>query len=143
MHVLGESKKLSGGPPPQEFIEPCLDPETCRRSGPGQSMLLLRDRRVAGFLFLLAVIFLNRICGFRIAMAVSTSLGGFWQNGISPGVSSVLDVFQVYKPVPSSESTGEGGCNLDLLLMRHDFGFSYGHPFVGTWEEALRAIEMC
>lgn len=43
--------------------------------------------------------------------------------------SAVLVDFQVYKPVEFvPESTG---CNEVLLLMEHQFAFSYGHPFVG------------
>lgn len=43
-----------------------------------------------------------------------------------------LRVFQVYKPVPDEPSHEiPGGCNAEILLMRHEFGSSYGHPFVG------------
>ncbi|KAK2812397.1 hypothetical protein FQN50_001398 [Emmonsiellopsis sp. PD_5] len=45
-----------------------------------------------------------------------------------------LRCFQVHKPitnVPDEEK--RDGCNLEILLMRHEFGFSYGHPFVGNY----------
>lgn len=43
--------------------------------------------------------------------------------------SAALVDFQVYKPVEFiPESTG---CNEVLLLMEHQFAFSYAHPFVG------------
>ncbi|EDN07632.1 conserved hypothetical protein [Histoplasma mississippiense (nom. inval.)] len=45
-----------------------------------------------------------------------------------------LRVFQVYKPVPDEPSHEiPGGCNAEILLMRHEFGSSYGHPFVGNY----------
>ncbi|KAG5288447.1 peptide-N4-(N-acetyl-beta- glucosaminyl)asparagine amidase A [Histoplasma capsulatum G186AR] len=45
-----------------------------------------------------------------------------------------LRVFQVYKPVPDEPSPEiPGGCNAKILLMRHEFGSSYGHPFVGNY----------
>ncbi|OJD23694.1 hypothetical protein ACJ73_04951 [Blastomyces percursus] len=49
--------------------------------------------------------------------------------------STQLQVFQVYKPVASEppHRVPGGGCNTELLLMRHEFGFSYGHPFVGNY----------
>ena len=43
--------------------------------------------------------------------------------------SSLLVDFEVYKPVefdPPSQ-----GCDEIVLLMKHSFGYSYGHPFVG------------
>ncbi|KAL2368154.1 hypothetical protein RJ035_000901 [Blastomyces gilchristii] len=49
--------------------------------------------------------------------------------------STQLRVFQVYKAVASEppHQVPGGGCNTELLLMRHEFGFSYGHPFVGNY----------
>ncbi|OAX78513.1 hypothetical protein ACJ72_07178 [Emergomyces africanus] len=49
--------------------------------------------------------------------------------------STRLQVFQVYKPVPTEppHEVPEDGCSSELLLMRHEFGFSYGHPFVGNY----------
>ncbi|PGH14859.1 hypothetical protein AJ80_05785 [Polytolypa hystricis UAMH7299] len=47
----------------------------------------------------------------------------------------VLDVFQVYKPLDRTADDGVGhGCDLERLLMEHEFGWSYGHPFVGRFE---------
>lgn len=45
--------------------------------------------------------------------------------------STLQEVFQVYQPI-SSASDGLAGCDLDVLLMDHVFGQSYGKPFVGT-----------
>ncbi|KAJ5678619.1 hypothetical protein N7462_006863 [Penicillium macrosclerotiorum] len=47
--------------------------------------------------------------------------------------TSLLNVFQVYQPV-SFATHGENGCDLDMLLMDHVFGASYGKPFVGLYE---------
>lgn len=41
-----------------------------------------------------------------------------------------LDVFQVYEPVTFAPQS-ENGCDLNVLLMEHVFGASYGKPFVG------------
>lgn len=41
-----------------------------------------------------------------------------------------LDVFQVYQPVTFAPQS-DNGCNLEVLLMEHVFGASYGKPFVG------------
>ncbi|PGH04440.1 hypothetical protein AJ79_07097 [Helicocarpus griseus UAMH5409] len=47
---------------------------------------------------------------------------------------SLLQVFQVYKPVTGGPTEGDpDGCNTELLLMKHEFGFSYGHPFAGNY----------
>ncbi|KAJ5894392.1 hypothetical protein N7495_006083 [Penicillium taxi] len=47
--------------------------------------------------------------------------------------SSYQEVFEVYQPV-SFTSHGAKGCNRDVLLMNHTFGYSYGVPYVGTYE---------
>lgn len=55
------------------------------------------------------------------------------QVGLSYAISSstgVLDVFQVYQPVTFAPKS-DNGCNLEMLLMDHVFGESYGEPFVG------------
>ena len=44
--------------------------------------------------------------------------------------TGVLNVFQAYKPVTFLPHGI--GCNKELLLMEHQFAFSYGKPFVGT-----------
>ncbi|KAF8658894.1 hypothetical protein AX14_007692 [Amanita brunnescens Koide BX004] len=46
--------------------------------------------------------------------------------------TGVLNVFQAYKPV-TFLSHG-ASCNQELLLMEHQFAFSYGKPFVGNYE---------
>ncbi|KAI9373319.1 peptide N-acetyl-beta-D-glucosaminyl asparaginase amidase A-domain-containing protein [Aspergillus egyptiacus] len=51
---------------------------------------------------------------------------------VSPS-STLLEVFQVYQPVPLKEYEYPL-CNEDILLVDHVFGFSYGHPFLGYYE---------
>lgn len=45
--------------------------------------------------------------------------------------TGVLDVFQVYQPVPFGANGSSNSCSEELLLMEHVFGNSYGKPFVG------------
>jgi hypothetical protein len=51
-------------------------------------------------------------------------------SSLAPSSTALQDVFQVYQPVPLAPS-GEIGCDIELLLMDHVFGASYGAPFVG------------
>ena len=44
--------------------------------------------------------------------------------------TGILDVFQVYQPVPFAEN-GDNTCNRQILLMEHVFANSYGQPFIG------------
>jgi hypothetical protein len=46
--------------------------------------------------------------------------------------TGVLDVFEVYQPVTFAPKS-HNGCDLDMLLMEHSFGESYGVPFVGKY----------
>ncbi|KAL4750809.1 hypothetical protein BDW72DRAFT_109670 [Aspergillus terricola var. indicus] len=50
---------------------------------------------------------------------------------ISPS-SAVLEVFEVYQPVPSNNQN-DTSCNEEILLLNHVFGYSYGQPFVGYY----------
>lgn len=44
----------------------------------------------------------------------------------------LMDVFQPHKPVRVSPDSVVGdGCKEEVLLMKHRFGSSYGHPYVG------------
>lgn len=52
------------------------------------------------------------------------------QSQSSSAANGLLEVFQVYQPVPFAAGTNEG-CDLEVLLMDHVFAFSYGQPFVG------------
>lgn len=48
----------------------------------------------------------------------------------STSTAEPLAVFQVYQPVTFDPASGNA-CNQEILLMEHQFGSSYGHPFVG------------
>ncbi|KAF3393854.1 hypothetical protein F1880_005383 [Penicillium rolfsii] len=59
-----------------------------------------------------------------------------WQVHFGYAVNSstgVLEVFEVYQPVTFAP-TSDNGCDLEMLLMDHSFGESYGVPFVGSYE---------
>jgi hypothetical protein len=76
----------------------------------------------------------------------------------SASAPAILEVFQVYQPVltplgATDETTlGNGGENTttiaqaaassscEVLLMDHSFGFSYGIPFVGKFENVLYTL---
>ncbi|KAL4914017.1 peptide N-acetyl-beta-D-glucosaminyl asparaginase amidase A-domain-containing protein [Aspergillus aurantiobrunneus] len=47
--------------------------------------------------------------------------------------STLLEVFQVYQPIPV-QGRNDTHCNEKILLLDHVFGLSYGHPFVGSYE---------
>ncbi|KAL5042288.1 hypothetical protein BDW71DRAFT_190307 [Aspergillus fruticulosus] len=51
---------------------------------------------------------------------------------ISPS-SAVLEVFEVYQPVPFNDQNNSS-CNEEILLLNHVFGYSYGQPFVGYYD---------
>ncbi|KAJ6175952.1 hypothetical protein N7485_002866 [Penicillium canescens] len=51
----------------------------------------------------------------------------------TPSSTGLQEVFQVYQPV-SFKPSGDNSCNVELLLMDHIFGASYGSPFVGDYE---------
>jgi hypothetical protein len=76
-----------------------------------------------------------------------------------PSSSPVLEVFQVYQPVlapsgptdqtidnngsPNTTAIGyaETSVSCTKLLMEYSFGFSYGHPFVGTFFRGRRHFQ--
>ncbi|OJD16057.1 hypothetical protein AJ78_03730 [Emergomyces pasteurianus Ep9510] len=93
---------------------------------------LIRQHRSRHTTFIICIFtaFLALLYGYAI-FPVSVSMKGkiFHSN------SARLQVFQVYKPVPNEPPHKVPGdaCSLELLLMRHEFGFSYGHPFVGNY----------
>ncbi|OJJ36754.1 hypothetical protein ASPWEDRAFT_26209 [Aspergillus wentii DTO 134E9] len=68
-----------------------------------------------------------------------TALSAARLSGIShqqsqvSNANSLVDVFQVYQPIPN-KANGSIGCNRDVLLMDHVFGYSYGKPFIGIYE---------
>jgi hypothetical protein len=54
------------------------------------------------------------------------------QTKDSTGLQEVFQVYQpVSPPVPKDADGDSSGCDLEVSLMDHVFGYSYGQPFVG------------
>lgn len=66
----------------------------------------------------------------QAASSLSLPLDISKQNHLASNSTGVLDVFQVYQPIPFADD-GASRCNITLLLMEHEFAYSYGQPFVG------------
>lgn len=71
------------------------------------------------------------LANVRLIAGIHNGNGDTKRTSLQASDSTGLqEVFQVYQPV-SLTSHGASGCNLDVLLMDHVFGASYGKPFVG------------
>ncbi|KAJ5435724.1 hypothetical protein N7445_006609 [Penicillium cf. griseofulvum] len=88
----------------------------------------------------LAIMVLIAICGllllghFPSASSLQSglqSMAGFLYQ--TPSSTALQDFFQLYQPL-SLDSSGNDNCNVEILLMDHVFGASYGAPFVGDYE---------
>ncbi|KAJ5430506.1 hypothetical protein N7491_007522 [Penicillium cf. griseofulvum] len=88
----------------------------------------------------LAIMVLIAICGllllghFPSASSLQSglqSMAGFLYQ--TPSSTALQDFFQLYQPI-SLDSSGNDNCNVEILLMDHVFGASYGAPFVGDYE---------
>ena len=53
----------------------------------------------------------------------------------STSAAALLDVFQVYTPVHMPQDV-----SCEVKLMDHSFGFSYGKPFVGKFNDIKRLV---
>ncbi|KAJ6186954.1 hypothetical protein N7519_001862 [Penicillium mononematosum] len=89
---------------------------------------------------LLAIMVLFGICGFLLLGHLSAasslqsglqSIAGF--SSQAPNSTGLQEFFQLYSPI-SLDSSGNGNCDVEILLMDHVFGASYGAPFVGNYE---------
>lgn len=49
---------------------------------------------------------------------------------VSSSPSGLQEVFEVYQPVQFAPKSNND-CDVEVLLMNHVFGASYGKPFVG------------
>ncbi|EEH19024.2 hypothetical protein PABG_01343 [Paracoccidioides brasiliensis Pb03] len=69
---------------------------------------------------------------YRFIVLPRSVILGKWSSQTN---GTQLQVFQLYKPLPGGPPNKDPseGCNRELLLMKHEFGFSYGHPFVGNY----------
>ncbi|PYH40542.1 uncharacterized protein BP01DRAFT_308105 [Aspergillus saccharolyticus JOP 1030-1] len=47
---------------------------------------------------------------------------------------ALLEVFQVYQPVPDAGTGNDQCAGVELVLVDHDFGYSYGLPYVNFYE---------
>ncbi|KAJ6137672.1 hypothetical protein N7471_004158 [Penicillium samsonianum] len=59
------------------------------------------------------------------------SIAGFSSQASSS--TSLQEFFQLYQPI-SLDSSGNDNCDVEILLMDHVFGVSYGAPFVGDYQ---------
>jgi hypothetical protein len=74
-------------------------------------------------------VFIGLLGFYSLANAFNSNVRHSSRRSSAANTSSVLNVFEVYKPVefdPPSQ-----GCSEVLLLMEHEFALSYGKPFVG------------
>ncbi|GAA91928.1 peptide-N4-(N-acetyl-beta-D-glucosaminyl) asparaginase amidase N [Aspergillus luchuensis IFO 4308] len=65
-------------------------------------------------------------------MLVSFGVAFYLVSLLFSPARALLEVFEVYQPVPTGH--GSVGCNEEVLLMDHVFGYSYGEPYVGIYE---------
>ncbi|KAJ6075040.1 uncharacterized protein N7446_002817, partial [Penicillium canescens] len=89
---------------------------------------------------LLVTMALTALCGLLLwgHLPLASSLHASSQSLLqsssqTPSSTGLQEVFQVYQPV-SFKPSGDNSCNVELLLMDHIFGASYGSPFVGDYE---------
>lgn len=92
---------------------------------------------------LLVIMVLFAICGLLLLghLPSASSLRSGLQSiaGVSsqaPSSTGLQEFFQLYQPI-SLDSSGNGNCDVDILLMDHVFGASYGAPFVGKRSREL------
>ena len=92
---------------------------------------------------LLAIMILFAICGLLLWGHLSSasslqsglqSIAGFSSQAPSP--IGLQEFLQLYQPI-SLDSSGSSNCDVEILLMDHVFGASYGAPFVGKRSREL------
>ncbi|KAI3144437.1 hypothetical protein CBS147325_5197 [Penicillium roqueforti] len=71
------------------------------------------------------------MCTMIAPIAFFRSIAGI--SSQAPSSTGLQEFFQLYQPI-SLDSSGNGNCDVDILLMDHVFGASYGAPFVGDYE---------
>lgn len=62
--------------------------------------------------------------------SLGRGLDNMRRQSTSASTTGPLDVFEVYQPV-TFHPTSNNACSQEVLLMEHQFGYSYGHPYVG------------
>lgn len=102
-----------------------------------------RLRRANPSFGLLVIMVLIAICGLLLLghLPSASSL----QNGLQsiagfsshpPSLTGLQGFFQLYQPI-SLDSSENNNCDVEILLMDHVFGASYGAPFVGKRSRKL------
>ncbi|KAK2768838.1 hypothetical protein FQN54_000698 [Arachnomyces sp. PD_36] len=105
---------------------------------PSNQQPMPKKRNTFRWKTLILAVFVTIVCALTLSKHVPLSL--------SPGrairditsradATELMNVFQPYKPVRvEPDEKKEGACKKEVVLMKHRFGFSYGHPFVGSYE---------
>lgn len=86
-------------------------------------------------------VFIGLLGFYSLANAFNGNVRHVSPRSSVANTSSVLDVFEVYKPVefvPPSQ-----GCSEVLLLMEYEFANSYGKPFVGKYSISYCSLFWC
>jgi len=86
--------------------------------------------KLLGIMALSALLGILLLGYFPLACSLHDGLRSLVRSSLTPSSTALQDVFQVYQPVPFN-SSGDTGCDVEILLMDHVFGASYGAPFVG------------
>ncbi|CRG87937.1 Peptide-N4-(N-acetyl-beta-glucosaminyl)asparagineamidase A [Talaromyces islandicus] len=76
-------------------------------------------------------VFIGLVGFYSLANAFNSNVRHVSHRSSAANTSSVLDVFEVYKPVEFDPPSK--GCSEVVLLMEHEFANSYGKPFVGDY----------
>lgn len=102
-----------------------------------------KQRRANQSFELLVIMVLIAICGLLLlghlpsASSLQSGLrpiAGF--SSQTPSSTGLQEFFQLYQPI-SLNSSEKNSCDVELLLMDHVFGASYGAPFVGKRSRRL------
>ena len=112
-------------------------------AGPGEDSAKSAKKKTTGtdrnlgFHIAMAILFLIPcvilvLFHFRLVMAIHDHFRSLelplLQTKSSPGLK---ETFQLYQPIQFAPETSNGGCDMEMILMEHVFGSSYGKPFVG------------
>lgn len=112
-------------------------------AGPGEDSAQSTKKKTTGinhslgFHIVMAILFLIPcvilvLFHFRLVMAIHDHFRSLelplLQTKSSPGLK---ETFQLYQPIQFAPETSNGGCDVEMILMEHVFGSSYGKPFVG------------
>jgi hypothetical protein len=80
---------------------------------------------------ILLSLFITSICALTFSKHITLTPARIRDISGRANKTKFMNVFQPYKPVRVSPDKEKNGCKEDMVLMKHQFGFSYRHPFVG------------